>query len=97
MRTEGAGGASCRWSPDVVALGTSHFGAVQASRPYTFLPIAPPPVSVTGAIWPGRESGDTAQSHPPKCGPCMPLGREYKQIKRTHARTYTVLHAPISP
>lgn len=38
------------------------------------------------------ESGDAAQSNPPQCGPCMPLGREYKQIKCTHARTYTMLH-----
>lgn len=44
-----------------------------------------------------RESGATAQSHPPKCGPCMPLGRDYKQIKCTHARTYTILHTPIPP
>lgn len=27
----------------------------------------------------------------------MPLGREYRQIKCTHVRTYTILHAPISP
>lgn len=55
MRMEQA--ASCRWPPDVAALGTRHSSAVKANSelpPSPFPSIAPPLLRETEAIWPGK-------------------------------------------
>ncbi|CAB1416685.1 unnamed protein product [Pleuronectes platessa] len=82
--------ASCRWSPDVVALGTGHSGAVKGDSelpPPPFPSIAPPSLSVTGAIWPGRESGDAAESPTlPSVAPaCHSAETRSPAPKRTYA------------